>query len=323
MYITKYWEKKAELVQGAFKECNRKEELTIRKMIICAIMKIHERDIKYYLQNDIGFKKFALNDTSAIDETIMDDMIDKVQEVIKCYFYKRDYCLLCGIEDLPQEDVDKKQVCDKIMEMVKDDVYHTLNQERKQMVDILERVYFDPINLLNEHIKISAGSEVYYTILMEQWKTANEMAANISAQRNNMNNFYMSLMSILIGGILFSDQLLSTNDVAKTILFITISIMGVVCCNIWISQIENYGRLNGAKYDIINELERSLPANVMLCEYNRTENNARRTKRKINFSKQEKSIANLFRCMVVAVPILMLVGTWGDEIWNFIQNLIK
>ena len=166
------------------------------------------------------------------------------------------------------------------------------------------------IKLINEDIKEKAGSEIYYTIMMEQWKTANEMAAQISEQRNNMNNFYMSLMSIIVGGILFSDQIVNTSIVVKTLMFIIIGIIGFICCQKWISQIENYKRLNASKYEVINELEKHLSANVMTYEYLLTEKKLPKGKRKISFSDQEKSIAKLYRLIIILVSIVMLIGSW-------------
>ena len=184
----------------------------------------------------------------------------------------------------------------------------------------MEKIYFEPVELFNEYVEESAGSETYYTILMEQWKTANEMAANISAQRNNMNNFYMSLMSILVGGVLFSNQVLDTNILIRSVLYGAILIIGTVCCNKWIAQIDNYGKLNGEKYNVINALERKLPANVMLYEYIHTEKTARKSNEKISFSKQEKDIAKLFRFVLISVSALMLVSAWGEHIWLIIQK---
>ena len=323
MRVSKYWEEKTDLVKDKFKGLEKSDEVVARKVIICTVMKIPENDLGFYISKEIGIRKFVLEDTSAIDSTKIENVMNKVYEILEEYFYKNDYCKLCEIGEMDDEEVSKEMVCSKITELVDDNVYPYLEEKKKRTVDLLEKIYFYPIDLLNEYIEARAGSDVYYTILMEQWKTANEMAANISTQRNNMNNFYMSLMSILIGGILFSDQLLSTNDMAKTVLFITIAAMGVICCNIWVAQIDNYGKLNGAKYDIINELERSLPANVLLCEYNKTENNARRGRRKINFSKQEKSIAKLFKYVMIIVPLIMLIGTWWDKIWTILQAFMK
>lgn len=324
MNIAEYWNKKTALLENAFEGWQRKEEIQVRKLVIAKVMDIPAERIAYYLKRDVWYLKFALGDDAEVDRAFAEkeSTKEKVQAVLEEYFYKKDYEVLCKMKggSATADSIGKSTVCGYIKELVEDEVYVGLSKSDKSLLDMLEKIYFEPIELFNEYVEEAAGSENYYSMLVEQWKCANEMAANISAQRNNMNNFYMSLMSILIGGILFSDQILDANLVAKTVLYGAILVIGAVCCNKWIAQIDNYGRLNGAKYDVINAIERMLPANVMLYEWLHTEQNARRKKVKISFSKQEKDIAKLFRLVVIAVPALMLASTWGEFIWTFIQK---
>ena len=324
MNIAEYWNEKTALLENAFEGWQRKEEIQVRKLVIAKVMDIPAERIAYYLKRDVWYLKFALGDDAEVDRAFAEEEStkEKVQAVLGEYFYKKDYEALCKMKGVSAatDGIGKGTVCGCIKELVEDEVYAGLSKSDKSLLDMLEKIYFEPIELFNEYVEEAAGSENYYSMLVEQWKCANDMAANISAQRNNMNNFYMSLMSILIGGILFSDQILDANLVARTVLYGAILIVGAVCCNKWIAQIDNYGRLNGAKYDVINAIERMLPANVMLYEWLHTEQNARRKKVKISFSKQEKDIAKLFRLVVIAVPALMLASTWGEFIWTFIQK---
>ncbi len=324
MNIAEYWNEKTALLENAFEGWQRKEEIQVRKLVIAKVMDISAERIAYYLKRDVWYLKFALGDDAEVNRAFAEEEStkEKVQAVIEEFFYKKDYEALCKMKGVSAatDGIGKGTVCGCIKELVEDEVYVSLSKSDKSLLDMLEKIYFEPIELFNEYVEETAGSENYYSMLVEQWKCANEMAANISAQRNNMNNFYMSLMSILIGGILFSDQILDANLVAKTVLYGAILVIGAVCCNKWIAQIDNYGRLNGAKYDVINAIERMLPANVMLYEWLHTEQNARRKKVKISFSKQEKDIAKLFRLVVIAVPALMLISTWGEFIWTLIQK---
>lgn len=148
------------------------------------------------------------------------------------------------------------------------------------------------------------------------------MAANISQQRSNMNNFYMSLLTVLIGGTLFSDYFTDAIGIMiKGPLYISISIVGVVLCVIWRKQIDNYGRLNAAKYHIINAIERELPANVLYYEYLVTEKTARKSQKKTNFYEQEKMITILFEMFVLFVPMVLLVGTLkGTGVWTCVKR---
>lgn len=324
MNIVEYWNEKTALLEDAFEGWQKKEEMQIRKLIISQMMSIPEDEITFYLKRNSWYLKFVLGDTSELDRAFVmnESTKEKVQKIIEEYFYRKDYEILCVIRNgsVSTVSVEKNLVCECIKALVEDTIYRGLNKHDREIVDTLEKIYFDPVELFNEYVEESAGSETYYTILMEQWKTANEMAANISEQRNNMNNFYMSLMSILVGGVLFSNQLPDTNILIRSVLYVAVLIIGTVCCNKWIAQIDNYGKLNGEKYNVINALERKLPANVMLCEYLHTEKTARRNNEKISFSKQEKDIAKLFRFVLIAVSALMLAGAWGEYIWLIIRK---
>ena len=314
--LAAYWKEKTQTLDNAFEGWQRKEEIQIRKLIIANMMNIPEQHISYYLKRDIWLLKFALGDDTDVDHAfaLEESTKDKVNAILKKYFYQKDFEALCQIggEECPKEIAGRKEVCENIKKLVNQDSYNELSGSEQTRLNMYEKIYFDALELLNGYVAEMTGEETYCNILVEQWKTANEMAANISAQRNNMNNFFMSLMSILIGGILFSNQLVEMDIVSQTILYLVILVIGAVCCQKWIAQIKNYGRLNGAKYDVINELERHLPANVMLYEYMRTEQNSRRNKVKINFSKQEIEIAKLFRFVVITVPIFLLISTWVD-----------
>lgn len=324
MRIEEYWIEKNHLIEKEFDGWNKGDEIDVRKYILMTILSIPENGLPYYLNRERTYASFALDSLTCINHDALSKeyIINKANEIISKFFYKNDYIYLCKLihDSVEKEVYTKNDVCEGIKKAILKDTYEKISKEEQKKVLLLEKIYFEPIELFNEYIKDESGRKVFYTILMEQWKTANEMAANISSQRNNMNNFYISLMSILIGGIMFSDQLLNSNVLAKTVLFITIAITGFICCQKWIAQIVNYGKLNSAKYDVINELERQLPANVMLSEYERTEKNARKEKNKINFSEQEKGIAKLFRIIVIVVPLIMLIGTWWEIIW---KNLSK
>lgn len=334
MNIADYWNEKTALLEKAFEGWQRKEEIQVRKLVIAKVMNIPAERIAYYLKQNEMYRDFALGNDSEMDyASVEKDYIkEKVQNIINDYFYEKDYEELCKIENAlevkekprkrkakEEQENGKKKVCEFIKKLVDDDVYNKLSGESKSKVDTLEKIYFDSVDLFNEYVEESVGSNTYTTMLLEQWKTANEMAANISAQRNNMNNFYMSLMSILIGGIVLSDKLFDTGLLFRSVFYLVVMVFGVVCCIRWISQIENFKRLNNEKYEIINRMERKLPANVLLYEYLHTEQSVRKGEAKVNLSEQEKGIAKLFLWTIIALSLLLLIYTWKENIWAFIQ----
>ena len=160
--------------------------------------------------------------------------------------------------------------------------------------------------LFNDDVKKNTTEEVYFTALLEQWKTANELTANISAQRNNINNFYMSLLSLLIGGILLSDRLMAEQAIAKTVMLVLILAVGLACCITWVNQVEKCKRINYQKYQIIDALEKQLPANVLSFESQiPTEKKPGKA-----LSDYEKSLAIIFGLAISLIVLTMLVEIW-------------
>ena len=327
MGISDYWSEKREKLNNnkdLLKNLDEDKCKIIKKMVIIQIMQIPLNGLEYYLERDKWLCEFAGDSTGISRESINDvDNIKKRDEIIEKEFYKPDLEMLRRIRDSKNK-IDsvenyKKEISTLIKELLIPKINAKLNSEDKETVLLLENVYIEPIELLNSYMEKEIGKEVYNTNLLEQWKTANEMAANISAQRNNMNNFYISLMSMLVGGILISDKYIqaTTGKISQTILYVFVLLVGTFCCINWIKLINNYKKLNASKFKVINKMERQLPANVMTCEWASVEKEAG-NKRKSSFSDKEISIARLFTVVMIVFPIVLLIKTWWEEICTVI-----
>ncbi len=188
--------------------------------------------------------------------------------------------------------------------------------------------------LFNRELPVDAN-EAYYTILMEQWKTASEQTNHIADQRNNINNFYMSLMSLLIGGILLSDKFLPADPIPRTATLVLITILGVLCCCNWKHQVETCKKINKQKFQIIGRLERELPARVISFERKVPLKPIRLTpqelaqllpeeyageeapeeslpkKKWMNLSDHDILLIRVFRAAIVTIAGVLIVDTWG------------
>lgn len=100
------------------------------------------------------------------------------------------------------------------------------------------------------------GSEFNEHIL-EQWKTCVEMANCNSERRLTSNNIFIAINAAIIALTSFTPDCKS----------IVMSIVGIVVSIIWIYSIGSYKELNRVKYQIINELERILPASPYKYEW--------------------------------------------------------
>ena len=99
-------------------------------------------------------------------------------------------------------------------------------------------------------------------ILFEQYKLYVEMANDVSERRDRTNKFYATLMSLLltIFGII--------NSINKEwiIFIIPLSIM-ILISLVWMKNIQSYSTLNRGKFDVINEIEKELPAKGFTIEW--------------------------------------------------------
>lgn len=353
MNITGYWKSKIESIKNDTKELTENERLA-RKLVLSEMMNIPKDKLAYCSKTYKWCRDFVGEDPVEEDwfEGETEEVRARAQEILEEYFYKKDYETLCGIRDKVEAEriickivrdrksahqIDRKtdqtekkagksDVCNLIKELVSNRTYKKVDEKSKPSLDLLEKIYFEPIGLFNDYVEVAP--EAYCDTLLEQWKVANEMAANISAQRNSMNNFNMSLMTMLIGSILISNNLTTFDAVTKLILYSVTCVVGVGCGLTWIAQIDNYCRLNGVKYTVINDIERKLPANVMLYEYMVTEKTARKNKAKTPFSEHEKRIAKLFLVAVASVSGYMIYRqfvelNWVEIICKFISDLMS
>lgn len=326
MHISEYWNGKTELLAqdtAAFEGWEANDEVVVRKLIVMEVMLIPADGLAFYLHRDPWLKAFALNSEEPVDVRHLTEQryIDKRDQLLATEFYARDLVSLTEFGAASKDEVNgKTAVCEAIRSLLLPECFGKLTQTQQDCVELYEQVYFCPIELTNGYVEAQIGTEAYRSILAEQWNAANSMAGNISSQRNNMNNFYVSLMSIIIGGILLSDRLLTANVLARTLIYPAIALVGVLLCRRWSSQIDNYKRLNEAKYSIINELEQYLPANIMRYEWLRTEKNARSSKRKLSFSEQEKLIPFIFGCLMIIIPAMLLIGTWWEPLCNLFKK---
>lgn len=141
--------------------------------------------------------------------------------------------------------------------------------------------------------------EDYKTHLLQQWVTCVEMSNSTSERRINVNNFFITLNVAILAFITY--KLESINYL--------LSISGIILCVFWLINIENYRKLNEAKYNVINEIEQSLPIRAMNCEWELIGKGKDKKKFKA-FTKLEKYIPYLFVILYsfsILYPFVVLI----------------
>lgn len=112
--------------------------------------------------------------------------------------------------------------------------------------------------VLNDKDEYSNNKQLYQAHILEQYKIYVEMADRISARRNLANVFFLSLHTTIIGVLGFAIEKVELISPKLLITIPTVSIL--VLCYVWWRLIKSYRQLNTAKYQVIGELEKKLPA---------------------------------------------------------------
>jgi hypothetical protein len=101
-------------------------------------------------------------------------------------------------------------------------------------------------------------SEKHQEYLLEQYKLYVEMMDRVTARRGQANQFYLSLLSAILGiSTLFADS--QKNIAYPKTSFLLISILGLILCISWWVTIHSYKQLNYLKFKVIHEMEKNLP----------------------------------------------------------------
>jgi hypothetical protein len=100
--------------------------------------------------------------------------------------------------------------------------------------------------------------------LLEQYKLYVESADKISDRRSLSNNFFLSINAVLLSGI---GVALGTQTRGTSIFPIFTSLSGILFCIAWVQMVKSYRNLNRAKFEVIQEMERVLPAKMFTVEW--------------------------------------------------------
>ena len=130
-------------------------------------------------------------------------------------------------------------------------------------------------------------------IILAQWQTCVEMANSISQRRDTMNNIFITLNLAILASISFMWEVKS----------IFVLIAGIIICVLWILFIRNYKLLNEEKFNVINELERKLPARPFMDEWKRLQKN----KKYKDSTVLEKALPSMFMILYVVVIVVTII----------------
>jgi len=144
----------------------------------------------------------------------------------------------------------------------------------------------------------------YKTHLLSQYKLCVEMADNISSRRCIANNFFLSVNTLLLTAIGILSKLGSDFLTLNQQWLILTSIAGILFCWTWLVTIRCYRALNAAKFKVINELEKKLPASPFEVEWTIL-NAENKTSKYPQLTKVERWVPGIF---IILYSVLCLIG---------------
>lgn len=126
------------------------------------------------------------------------------------------------------------------------------------------------------------------------WQTCVEMANGVSQRRDTMNNLFVTLNIAVIAAVSWMWDV-------KTVF---LCVAGLVICVVWLLYINNFKRLNAAKFRVIYDLEERLGVTPFKDEWDIL----KKTKRYLEGTKLERILPSAF-ALGYAVVFVILICT--------------
>jgi hypothetical protein len=111
-----------------------------------------------------------------------------------------------------------------------------------------------PSNMKHNELVNKDYGEMLTTHLLEQYKLFVNASLDVTSKRLEANKFHLTLNSIVFG---FASYLTTLDQNAVIVL---LSFVGILSSIVWLKNLFAYKELNKAKFMVIHELEKHLPA---------------------------------------------------------------
>ncbi len=140
---------------------------------------------------------------------------------------------------------------------------------------------------MSDNEKLMTISEAHYgddykSVFLTQYRDFVASASDISDRRHEANKFFSTINTVLLmaSGLIPSEGLDFSWQIA---------LAGGLLCLIWMHMIVSYKELNGAKFKVILEMEKQLPAATYASEYR-----FKKAAKSSNLSSVESMVPKLF-----------------------------
>lgn len=147
---------------------------------------------------------------------------------------------------------------------------------------------------------------------LELYKIMIQTSENLVQRRQAMNSFFITA----IGGLLTIAGALekfgkSNSELTSFLVMVSFGLAGMFLCNSWRNLIDNYGKLNAAKFRVILRLEKSLPAQIFAAEWTAL-GKGKRPKKYLSFTSTENLVPLWFATLILG----LVMGACIWRVWG-------
>ena len=154
--------------------------------------------------------------------------------------------------------------------------------------------------------------------VIELYKVIVASSEQLIQRRQSMNAFFIAAIGSLLA---FAGALIKFGNIeSKNLSFLVVlllSITDLILCYSWYNLIDNYGKLNKAKFRVINKIEEKLSVQIFSAEWVALGKGLRHDKYR-SFTSTEKNIPKGFAGLVFFLFILSLWWYFGSS--SMIEN---
>ncbi len=143
------------------------------------------------------------------------------------------------------------------------------------------------------------------TSILDLYKLMVDSSESLIERRQKTNAFFITVIGSLltIAGLLVKCGALITDTIW---LIHSFAIVGLLLCNSWRNIIDNYGKLNKAKFDVILRLEKELDAQIFEAEWISLGKGLRPKKYK-SFTSTEKNVPLYFALLILGLSVFLII----------------
>ena len=154
---------------------------------------------------------------------------------------------------------------------------------------------------------------------LELYKIMVKSSENLVHRRQKVNTFFITIIGSLLSIASFLLKTIAIDSELFRVILYSFSLVGMFLCVSWYNLIDNYGKLNKAKFDVILKLEKKFGARIYLAEWVALGKGMNPKKYK-SFTSTEKNIPICFLTLIV-LSILGIMCISYDLIPQLLEKL--